>query len=74
MSSNNHRASSNIGRARDYDPTIFTLVRLKRKDTLEAGKLFVSTSLREITIVRQLIPKESEFHSIFEDVEHRCKR
>jgi len=77
MSSDNHRAfivSSNLGCAHDYDTTTFPLARLKKKDTLEAGKLFISTSLREITMARQLIQNPLEFKSIFEDVEHRCQR
>lgn len=77
MSSNNRRAfvvSSNLGRAHDYDPTIFPLARLKRKDTLEAGKLFISTSLREITMARQLIQNQTEFHRVFHDVEAQCER
>jgi len=77
MFSNNHRAfifSSNLGRAHDYDPAIFPLARLKRKDTLEAGKLFISTSLREITMARQLILNPLEFQRVFRDVEHQCER
>jgi len=74
MSSDNHRAfivSSNLGRAHDYDPAVFPLARLK-KDTLEVGKLCISTSLREITMARRLIQDQSEFKRIFEDVEHQC--
>lgn len=76
MSSNNHRAfvaPSGLGDARDDDPTNFPLARMKRKNTLEAGKLCVATALREIMLARQLIQDPLEFKRIFEDVEHRCK-
>jgi len=77
MSSNNLRAfivSFNLGHAHDYDPTIFPLARLKKKNTLKAGKLFISTSLREIRMARQMIRDPLDFEEIFHDVEHQCKR
>lgn len=64
MSSNNHQ---------HYDPTTFPLVGIKKKNTLEAGKLFVATARGQIQLVCKQLQNSAEFSRIFEDVERQCE-
>lgn len=76
MSSNNHRAfdfPSDLGNAQDYDPTVFPLARMQKKGTLKTAMLFISTSSREIGLIRQVIQDPLEFKTIFGDVEYQCE-
>lgn len=77
MTSNNHRAvlvSANLGCAHDYDPKTVPLARMKKKNTLTAGRLYISASLNEILAAREMIKNPQEFESIFGDVKRECNQ
>ena len=65
---------ANLGHAHDYNPKTFPLARMKKDSTLTVGRLYISTSLNEILMIRQLIKNPMEFKRIFEDVEQQCHK
>ena len=76
MSLNNRRTivvPINLGRAHDVNPKAFPLAATKKKSTLTAGRLYISTSLNLISMARQLTKDSAEFKIIFEDMESQCR-
>ena len=65
---------ADLGHAHDYNPNTFPLARMKKENTLTVGRLYISASLNEILMIRQLIQNPVEFKRIFEDVEQQCHR
>ena len=58
-----------LGRASDYKPTLFPL--MKDTSTLDAGGVYLEYALDEISKIRDMVKKRPNYRPTYEDVKRR---